>query len=159
MNNSEKKYYASLDLDKETMSSAGAKSLVVPTFQATYSPPHPLLGPYYSANTFIYASLSKDKISVIGRYQAAGVLEQIAIVLPRNIEDGKHPVVPPEQNGVHIIDLMSDEFYHATKGEITIKRNSEKKIFEAIFDVETKNNETTYKITHGIVTLEATGPL
>ncbi|MNZ93704.1 hypothetical protein D3C78_1127830 [compost metagenome] len=159
MNNIEDKYYASLDIDKETMSSAGAKSVVVPTFQATFTPPHPLLGTYYSANTFIYASLTERSISVIGRYEAAGVFEQISIVFPRDIEDGKHPVVPQEQNGVHITDIMNGEFNHATKGEITIKRNSEKKIFEAIFDVETKNNGTIYKITHGIVILEATGPL
>ena len=156
MNNIEDKYYASLDIDKETMSSAGATSVVVPTFQATFTPPHPSLGTYYSANRFFYESFTDDTISVIGRYLAAGVIEQIAIVLPRNIEDGKHPVA---SGGVTINLTINGSIEQANKGEITIKRNKDKKIFEAIFDAEVQNNGTTYKITHGIVILEATGPL
>jgi len=159
MNYSEEIDYAALDFDKETRSSAGAKSLVAPTFRATIKSPSDATEAHFSANTFTYESLTEKTISVIGRYQAANVIEQVAIVLPRNIEDGEYSVAPPEQNGVHIVLVLNGAIAHATKGTITIKRKSNNQIFEAIFDAEVERSEPKYKVTHGIVTLEATGPL
>ncbi|MDR7056848.1 hypothetical protein J2W70_004245 [Pseudomonas koreensis] len=125
-------------------------------YKATFEPRFPPITTF-QPNQYLYASLTKDSVSVIGRRDAAGVFYQIGFVLPRKIETGLYDIEDWGDGKVSAHVVADGVILGGKKGKIDLTRSGSSIV--ATFDFEITHGGTLYKVQNGKLSLKATGDL
>lgn len=156
MGNSES--FASLGIYDAQILKSKDKALPPVFFKAVITPPHPeMVSPDFDAG-WIYYFGSETTFSLIGHYRTDEVFEVMSFAFDRSVKDGTHQIGGSDSK-VQAILTMSGSAQYAKRGHITINRNAMTQYITATFEFEIEFNGTLYRITHGTVSRDPTGPL
>ena len=126
-------------------------------YKATFTPDFPPI-PRFEPNVFIYASLTDESVSAIGRYLTQDDFYQIAIIFGRKLQSGTYPIKKGEGSHVLASVISTGGWLHGGNGEIKLLRDNIKESIFADFNFEIESGEKSYKV-KGTLELLATGPL
>ncbi|PYC13442.1 hypothetical protein DMX02_27210 [Pseudomonas jessenii] len=149
--------YIALDLDKNLKPLSERASRAEPEnhFQVKITPTFPPLdGVKFKPNHFIYGSLTSTTISIIARQDNGGDVQQFALVVPRAIKNGTHPL----SEDLLAVVLAGGVFYRGQNGSVTLEQVEERQFVKASFEYQITYNGDIYKF-KGELLIKATAPL
>lgn len=159
MNTENAEIYKALNINEKDMTAGDAHSVTNNYCKATFSPPIPGVGETFSASVFIYASLVPDSVSVLGRSLPTEEHVQLALIIPKTLEDGTHPI---EREGTDVVTgYLTAGFYFVpgSNGKVTFKRDRISNTIEADFEMRVFYEGAEYHVKNAKLFVNATGPL
>ncbi len=158
MSNIKKNTELALDEDLRPLESAEAGTTQQAFFEASFTPPFPAIDNTFKANRYVYASFTSDSASIIGRFVHPNSMTQIAIIIPRALENGVHPIKQPFGDDIYCSIAVSGVLYDSESGTLTITRDKNNQSVTAEFNFTFTYTGDIYTAS-GKLFLLATGPL
>jgi hypothetical protein len=158
MSNIKKNTELGLDENLKPLKTAEAIITQQTFFEANFTPPFPAIDNTFKANRFTYASLTSDSASIIGRFEHPETMTQIAIIIPRELESGEHPIKNASSDDIYCRIVVSGVSYGSESGTLTITRDKNNQSVTAEFNFTFTYTGDIYTAS-GKLFLLATGPL
>lgn len=158
MNTIKKNTELGLDENLKPLKTAEAIITQQTFFEADFTPPFPAIENTFKANRFTYASLTSESASIIGRYVHPETMTQIAIIIPRELENGVHPIKNSFSDDIYCSIAVSGVMYDSEAGTLTITRDKNNQSVTADFNFTFTYTGDIYTAS-GKLFLLATGPL
>jgi hypothetical protein len=158
MSNIKKNTELALDENLKPLATAEAGTTLQAFFEASFTPPFPAIDNIFKANRYIYASFTSDSASIIGRFVYPDSMTQIAIIIPRELENGVHPIKHPFSEDIYCSIPVSGVMYDSESGTLTITRDKDNQSVTAEFNFTFTYTGDIYTA-KGKLSLLATRPL
>jgi hypothetical protein len=147
-----------LDENLRPLKSAEAVTTQQAFFEVFFDPPFPAIDNDFRASRFVYASLTSRSVSIIGRVVHPETLTQIAIIIPRELENGDHPITKSSSGNIYCSIAVSAVLYESESGTLNITQDKDNQSVKAEFDFTFTYTGDIYTA-KGKLSLLATGPL